>query len=186
MLSFTRQAWRDTWFHPKSFTGHAIDHLLCRSPDHRILGAAKVLFEDTVGEAWSAYTDHNPVEVRLAKGWVFRAPPRTPHCIRRPNGVSLRGAGDAEGLACSAPATELDRRVAEEQPTTWHEVTSLGLGVARTILGEEPKKDPRPWVCGCENELVTFDRAVAQRGRRNLGMSGGSRIARYDVVSDDA
>ena len=67
MLSFSRQACRDTWFHPKSFTGHAIDHLLCRSRDHRFLGALKALFEATVGEAWSAYTDHNPVEVRLAK-----------------------------------------------------------------------------------------------------------------------
>ena len=35
LLSYTRQACRDTWFHPKSFTGHPIDHLLCRSRDHR-------------------------------------------------------------------------------------------------------------------------------------------------------
>ena len=39
LLSFSRQECRDTWFHPKSFTGHAIDHLLCRSRDHRFLGA---------------------------------------------------------------------------------------------------------------------------------------------------
>ena len=48
LLSFSRQACRDTWFHPKSFTGHAIDHLLCRSRDHRFLGVSKVLFEATV------------------------------------------------------------------------------------------------------------------------------------------
>ena len=35
LLSFTRQACRDTWFHPKSWTGHPIDHLLCRPRDHR-------------------------------------------------------------------------------------------------------------------------------------------------------
>ena len=166
MLSFSRQACRDTWFHPKSFTGHAIDHLLCRSRDHRFLGASKVLFEDTVGEAWSAYTDHNPVEVKLAKGWVYRAPPRTPRRLRRPNWVSLRGSGDAANVARSALATELDRRVADEQPTTWPEVVSLGLGVAKAILGEEPKKDPRPWVRGCEEELVTFDQAVTQASCR--------------------
>ena len=84
-----------------------------------------MLFEDTVGEAWSAYTDHNHVEVRLAKGWVFRAPPRTPRRIP----LSAQ-------VARSALATELDRRVADEQPTTWPEVVSLGLGVARAILGE--------------------------------------------------
>ena len=166
LLSFSRQACRDTWFHPKSFTGHAIDHLLCRSRDHRFLGASKVLFEDTVGGAWSAYTDHNPVEVKLAKGWVYRAPPRAPRRLRRPNWVLLRGSGDAATVARSALATELDRRVADEQPTTWPEVVSLGLGVARAVLGEEPKKDPRPWVRGCEKELVTFDQAVTQASRR--------------------
>ena len=93
LLSFSRQACRDTWFHPKSFTGHAIDHLLCRSRDHRFLGASKVLFEDTVGEAWSAYTDHNPVEVKLAKGWVCRARSRFSRRLRRPNWVALRGFG---------------------------------------------------------------------------------------------
>ena len=142
LLSFSRQACRDTWFRPKSFTGHATDHMLCRSRNHRFLGASKVLFEDTVGEAWSAYTDHNPVEVRLAKGWVLRAPPRNPRRLRRANWVSLRGSGDAAQVERSALATELDRRVADEQPTTWPEVVSLGLGVARAILGEEPKKDP--------------------------------------------
>ena len=166
LLSFSRQACRDTWFHPKSFTGHAIDHLLCRSRDHRFLGASKALFEETVGEAWSAYTDHNPVEVKLAKGWVYRAPPRIPRRLRRPNWVALKGSGDAANVARSALATELDRRVADEQPTTWPEVVSLGLGVARAVLGEEPKKDPRPWVRGCEKELVTFDQAVTQASCR--------------------
>ena len=42
----------------------------------------------------------------------------------------------------------------------------MGLGVARAVLGEEPKKDPRPWVRGCEKELVTFDRAVTQASCR--------------------
>ena len=86
----------------------------------------------------------------MAKGWVYRAPPRAPRRLRRPNWVSLRGSGDAANVARSALATELDRRVADEQPTTWPEVVSLGLGVARAILGEEPKRDPRPWVRGCE------------------------------------
>ena len=65
LLSYTRQACRDTWFHPKSFTGHPIDHLLCRSRDHRFLGASRALSETTLSEAWSAYTDHNPIEVHL-------------------------------------------------------------------------------------------------------------------------
>ena len=46
------------------------------------------------------------------------------------------------------------------------EVVSLGLGVARAILVEEPRTDPRPWVRGCENELVTFDQAVTQASCR--------------------
>ena len=57
----------------------------------RFLGASKVLFEDTVGEAWSAYTDHNQRKLGWLKGWVFRAPLRTPRRIRRPNWVLLGG-----------------------------------------------------------------------------------------------
>ena len=38
-------------------------------------------------------------------------------------------------VARAALATELNRRVADEQPTTWPEVVSLGLGVARADCG---------------------------------------------------
>ena len=54
------------------------------------LGTTKVLFEDALGESWSAYTEHNPVEVRLAKGWIY---------LRRPNWVALRGSSDGPVLA---------------------------------------------------------------------------------------
>ena len=161
LLSFTRQGCRDTWVHPKNWTGHPIDHLLCRPRDHRFWGATKVLFDDALGESWSAYTDHNPVEVRLAKGWVYRAPPRTPRRLRRPNWVALRGSSDGAVLARAALATELDRRVTEDQPTTWSDVVSLGVGVARAVLGEEPRQDHRPWVKGLERELSTYDQAVS-------------------------
>ena len=48
-------------------------------------------------------------------------------------------------VAHSALATELNRRVTDEQPKTWPKVVSLGVGVARAVLDEEPKQDPRPW-----------------------------------------
>ena len=137
LLSYTRQTCRDTWYHPKSWTGHPIDHLLCRPRDHRFLGAAKVLFEDAIGENWSAYTDHNPAEVKLAKGWVYRAPPQTPRKLRRPNWSLLRGSGEAAQVARAALATELDGRVSDEQPTTWPDLVTLGVGVARAALGED-------------------------------------------------
>ena len=145
LLSFTRQACRDTWFHPKSFTGHPIDHLLCRSRDHRFLGASRVLSETTLSEAWSAYTDHNPIEVHLVKGWVFRVPPPSHSKMRRPNWRALRGSGESATVAREALAAELDRRVGLEPPVSWSEVVDLGLGVAKAVLGEEPKSDPRPW-----------------------------------------
>ena len=67
------------------------------------LGAAKVLHEDVVrgsgSPTWSAYTDHNPVEVRLAKGWVFRQPPRAMGKRKRPHWALLRGVGDGPRLA---------------------------------------------------------------------------------------
>ena len=162
LSSFTRQRCRDTWFHPKGLTGHPIDHLLCRPRDHRFLGATKVLFEETTGASWSAYTDHNPVEVKLAKGWVYRAPPRTPRKLRRPNWGVLRGSGEAAQVARSALAAEMNRRVGEEQPDTWSDLVSLGLGVSRAVLGEEPRPDPRPWVRGCEPELSSFDQEVSR------------------------
>ena len=80
------------------------------------------MFEETIGEFWSAYTDHNPVEVKLAKGWVYRVPPGTPRRLRRPNWVVLRGSGEAAQVARSALAVEMDRRVHEENPLlglTW-------------------------------------------------------------------
>ena len=43
--------------------------------DHQplqLLGFVEVLFETPLAQSWSPYTDHNPIEVRLAKGWVFR------------------------------------------------------------------------------------------------------------------
>ena len=103
-----------------------------------------MLFEDTVGAHWSAYTDRNPAEVKLAKGWVYRAPPRIPKKLRRPNWSLLRGSGEAAQVARGALATELDRRVSDEQPTTWPDLVTLGVGVARAVLGEEPKRDARP------------------------------------------
>ena len=166
LLSFSRQACRDTWFHPKSWTGHPIDHVLCRARDHRFLGKTKVLFEEPLAEAWSTYTDHNPVEVRLVKKWVFRAPPRLPRKMRRPNWVVLRGSGEAAQTAREALASERTRRVMEDQPGTWGEVAELGLGVARAVLGEEPRRDPRPWVRGCEADLRAFDASVTEASSR--------------------
>ena len=119
------------------------------------------MFEDALGESWSAYTDHNPVEVRLAKGWIYRAPPRTPRRLRRPDWVALRGSSDGAVTARAALATELDWRVTEDKPATWSEVVSLGVGVARAVLGEEPVQDHRPWVKGLEHELSTHDQAVS-------------------------
>ena len=39
-------------------------------------------------------------------------------------------------------------------------------GVARAVLGEEPKSEARPWVKGCEPELVSFDQAVSRASVR--------------------
>ena len=183
LLSYTRQACRDTWFHPESFTGHPIDHLLCRPRDHRFLGSSKVLFEELLSEAWPAYTDQNPIEVRLVEGWVFRAPTSSHKKLRRPNWLALRGVGESATVARGALATEMDRRVALEPPASWKEVVDLGLGVARAVLGEEPKPDPRPWVRGCEPELRVFVQAVLQASsrKRSAGSWSEWREADYDV-----
>ena len=113
-----------------------------------------------------AYTDHNPIEVRLAKGWVFRAVCRPVRKLKRPNWRLLRGSGEAAQTARAALSAELDRRVAESEPTSWSEVVDLGLGVARAVLGDEPSRDPRPWIRGLEGELQGFDQAVSQASSR--------------------
>ena len=63
-------------------------------------------------------------------------------------------------------ATELDRRVGDEQPATWSDLVTLGVGVARAVLGEEPKRDVRPWVRGCEPELSGYDQAISNASIR--------------------
>ena len=62
-------------------------------------------------------------------------------------------------VARAAVATELDRRVEGEQPTTWPEVVMVGVGVARAVLGEEPKRDAHPSVR--EPEHSSYDQAVS-------------------------
>ena len=100
------------------------------------------------------HTDHNLAEVKVAKGWVYRAPPRTPRKLRKPNWAVLR---EAAQVARSALAVEMDMRFGQEQPTTWSEVVSLGLGVSWAVLGEGRRLDPTPWVRGCEPELSSFE-----------------------------
>ena len=103
---------------------------------------------------------------------------------------------DGLGLSCFPPelhvtglvkklrlATELNCRVADEQPTTWPEVVSLGAGVAQGILDDEPKQDSRPWAWGCEpeesweewRESVTEVRHCKHRRLAWLGFWGGLR-----------
>ena len=84
--------------------------------------------------------------------------------------------GRSDSTALSA---ELDRRVAESEPNSWSEVVDLGLGVARavqSVLGEEPCRDPRPWVRG-------FDQAVSQASsrKRKADSEAAFRAASYDV-----
>ena len=86
--------------------------------------------------------------------------------MSRPNWSVLRGSGDAAQTAREALSTELTRRVTEEQPGTWGEVAELGLGVARAVLGEEPRKDPRPWVRGYEADLRAMDASVTEASSR--------------------
>ena len=51
------------------------------------------------------------------------------------------------------------------QPT-WPDLVTLGVGVARAVLGEEPKRDARPWVRGCEPELASYDQDVSRASVR--------------------
>ena len=76
----------------------------------------KHLVQGSGSPTWAAYTDRNPIEVRLAKGWVFRQPPRVSPKRRRPHWILLCGVGDGPRLAKEVLVAELDRRVREEQP----------------------------------------------------------------------
>ena len=84
-------------------------------------------------------------------------------------------------------AAEMDRRVGEEQPDTWSDLVSLGLGVSRAVLGEEPRPDPRPWVRGCEPELSSFDQEVSRASLRKrkarIGMNGRLLLRTFVAVS---
>ena len=64
--------------------------------------------------------------------------------------------------ARSALSVEVDRRLNEDQPSSWQDVVELGVGVARAVLGEEPKNYPGPWVRGGEAELLVLDREVSR------------------------
>ena len=79
---------------------------------------------------------HARIITRWRFGWQkvgFIALLQTPRRLRRPNWVALRGSSDGAVLARAALATELDRRVTEDKPTTWSDVVSLGVGVARAV-----------------------------------------------------
>ena len=65
LLSFTRQGCRDTWFHPKRWTRHPIDLLLCRPRDRRFLGATKVCLKMRLGNLGR----HIRIIARWRFGW---------------------------------------------------------------------------------------------------------------------
>ena len=134
-----------------------------------------MLLEEQVDASWSAFTDHNPIEVKLAKGWVFRFPGRS-------LSKKVRGVGPAVTTAREALASEMDRRFQTDAPSSWTEVVELGIGVAR-VLGEEPKRDPRPWVRGCEATLLDFDQQVSRAASRKRAADneGTWREAEYEM-----
>ena len=80
-------------------------------------------------------------------------------------------------------AIEMDRRIGLDPPDSWREVVDLGIGVARAVLGEEPRSDLRPWVRGCESELRVFDQAVSLASSRKRSATSweGWREASHDV-----
>ena len=75
----------------------------------------------------------------------------------------------------------MDRRVNEDQPSSWQDVVELGVGVARAVLGEEPKKDPRPWVRGGEAELLVLDRSLGPSRKRSAETAEQWHDANVDV-----
>ena len=107
---------------------HPIDHLLIRPRGHRFLSAAKVLHEERLAESWPPYTDTTPLRFVWPRGGIFRAVYRPARRLKRPNWRALRGSGDGAQMARAALSAELDRRVAETDPTSWQEVADLGSG----------------------------------------------------------
>ena len=75
----------------------------------------------------------------------------------------------------------------QSEPTSWSEVVDLGLGVARAVLGDEPCRNPRPWVRGFEGELQGFDQAVSQASsrKRKADSEADFRAASYAVANAD-
>ena len=98
---------------------------------------------------------------------------------KRPHWALLRGVGDDPRLAKEALATELTRRMAQEQPQSWTDLANLGLDASSAVLGSEPPRDPRPWLLGAEAELKQHDDAVAHASSRK-------RMAEGDVPWRDA
>ena len=183
VVTVTRQGCRDTWFHLRVALVIRSIIFFAEGGDHNFLGASKVLFEDQVNASWSAYTDH-PIEVKLAKGWVFRFPGKSlSKTVRRPNWVALRGVGPAVSTAGEALASARDRRFQTDAPSSWSEVVELGIGVAPAVLGEEPKRDPRPWVRGCEAALLDFDQQVSRAASRKRAVEDGGewRDSEYEM-----
>ena len=95
--------------------------------------------------------------------------------------MALTGTGKTAQVARSALATELNRRVAEKQPTTWPEVVSLGVGVTRAVLEEEPFKDHRSWVRGCEHELSTYGQVVSRASAHDPNRTKGRGPNKLDM-----
>ena len=84
--------------------------------------------------------------------------------MKHPNWKILRGSGDGAQTARAALSAELDRRVAETEPTSWSEVVDLGLGVA-------------------EGEVQGFEQVVSQASsrKRKADSEAAFRAASYDT-----
>ena len=110
---------------------------------------------------WSVHTDHNPLEVKMAKGWVYKEKHRPPHRRRKPHWAKLRGTGVEPAQARESLSKAMDQATKTHTMTSWQEIAQVGLETALTTLGPEPERDPRPWQ-GKEAQLLELDLAVAR------------------------
>ena len=165
---------RWSWRHPRFLSCHELDHIFLQSSCQWHLVRCRILHEGpSVQWPWSDYTDHNPVELCLRHGKLWRPPSSPSPSLHKPDVQKLRGhTPEAESLRQrwqTRVEEQLQRyRDAHAHTTpheTWEQICLICRNTAAQVCGIVSQSYDKPWLRGREENIQLLDQIIAQARR---------------------
>ena len=159
---------RCTWKHPRFSTEHELDHFFSFTTHLWHLVSCRILQEGpNVDWPWSAYTDHNPVELTPRHGKMWGRNKSHNTIPAKPDVQKLRGPS-AEASRLRQMWTEAVETYLEEAPPAsslqarWDQVSALCREKAVQICGALARRTGAPWLAEKETEVKQLDTWISE------------------------